>query len=144
MKLVKIIEKLKEQGLLVSYEGNLDIEIENVCYDSRKIDKNCIFVVKGLNFKKEYLTSSINEGVLAYISKEDLNIDIPKVIVKDELKAMAIASELVYDDKNSKLTLLGITGTKGKTTAVSFLHNILDYEAKRKTGFWTTMRSFYR
>lgn len=52
MKLVKIIEKLKEQGLLVSYEGNLDIEIENVCYDSRKIDKNCIFVVKGLNFKK--------------------------------------------------------------------------------------------
>lgn len=47
MKLVKIIEKLKEQGLLVSYEGNLDIEIENVCYDSRKIDKNCIFVVKG-------------------------------------------------------------------------------------------------
>ena len=40
MKLVKIIEKLKEQGLLVSYEGNLDIEIENVCYDSRKIDKN--------------------------------------------------------------------------------------------------------
>ena len=41
---------------------------------------------------------------------------------------MAIASELVYDDKNSKLTLIGITGTKGKTTAVSFLHNILDYE----------------
>ena len=142
MKLVKIIEKLKEQGLLVSYEGNLDIEIENVCYDSRKIDKNCIFVVKGLNFKKEYLTSSINEGVLAYISKEDLNIDIPKVIVKDELKAMAIASELVYDDKNSKLTLLGITGTKGKTTAVSFLHNILDYEAKQKTGFWTTIDHF--
>ena len=38
MKLVKIIEKLKEQGLLVCYEWNLDIEIENVCYDSRKID----------------------------------------------------------------------------------------------------------
>ena len=38
MKLVKIIEKLKEQGLLVSYEGNLDIEIENVYAKQLNID----------------------------------------------------------------------------------------------------------
>ena len=53
--------------------------------------------------------------------------------IKDELKAMALASELVYDDKNKKITLLGITGTKGKTTSVSFLHNILDEETKIKS-----------
>lgn len=143
MKLVKIIEKLKESNLLISCDNDfLDLNIENICYDSRKIEKNCIFVCKGLNFKKEYLVDSIEHGVLAYISKSDLNLNIPKIIVKDELKAMALASELVYDDKNKKITLLGITGTKGKTTSVSFLHNILDEETKIKNGFWTTIDHF--
>ena len=132
-----IIKLLKENNLLKEYdEGNNTFK--KVSYDSRKADEDSIFICKGLNFKREYLLNVIEKGVKAYISEIDYNVNIPKIIVTDVLKAMALVSKGVYNvDKD--ITLIGVTGTKGKTTTVDFIHNILDFSEKRKTAYWATI-----
>ena len=54
MKFNKIIEKLKEYDLLISYD-ECDLEFSNVSYNSKEVEKNYLFVCKGVSFKKEYL-----------------------------------------------------------------------------------------
>lgn len=138
MKLEAIINILKEKNLLVEYDISSDV-FTSVCYDSRKVTSNSIFVCKGLNFKKEYLLDVIDKGVKAYISEIDYGVGISKIIVKDVLKAMAIVSEAIYDDKNKDITLIGVTGTKGKTTIVDFIRNVLDESTAKKNAYWATI-----
>ena len=133
--LIKILEK---NDLLVNYD-TCNYSFDDVCYDSRNALASSIFVVKGLNFKKEFLENVISLGVKAYISEIDYNVEISKIIVKDSLKAMALISEAIYDDKSKDLKLIGVTGTKGKTTIVDFVHNILDVEMGKKTAYWETI-----
>lgn len=138
MKYSDLVKILEENDLLVSYD-DCECLFNEVCYDSRKATSDSIFVVKGLNFKKEFLEDVIKIGVKAYISEVDFSASIAKIIVKDSLKAMALISEAIYDDKSKDLTLIGVTGTKGKTTIVDFIHNILDVYKGKKTAYWETI-----
>lgn len=138
MKLEAIIDILKKEDQLIISDISDDV-FTQVSYDSRKVSSDSIFVCKGLNFKKEYLLDVIDKGVRAYISEVDYGVGISKIIVKDVLKAMAIVSEAIYDDKNKNITLIGVTGTKGKTTITSFVKNVLDEETGVENAYWGTI-----
>lgn len=117
-------------------EKEKDLSFSYLSFNSNDIKNNTLFICKGLSFKEEYLNDAIKKGVTCYISEVKYDIDIPYIIVNDIRKVMAIISSNFYQDNVFKI---GVTGTKGKTTTVSFLHNILNNHCKKETGYISTI-----
>lgn len=128
--LKKYIEKLKENNLFV--EENISEEIKNknvelLTYDSREVKENTLFVCKGINFKKEFLYNSLEAGAFAYVSElEYKEENKPYIIVKDVRKALAVLSALYTNHPEKEINMIGITGTKGKSTTTYYIKYILD------------------
>ena len=134
MKYSEIINELKKYNLIKDYT-EIDLNIQNISYDSRQIKENTLFVCKGFRFKEEYLNDAINNNAICYMSEIDYNKDIPKIIVTDVRKALAIVSLNFYKDNLFKI---GITGTKGKTTTNFYIHNILKHHLGYQPGILAT------
>jgi UDP-N-acetylmuramyl-tripeptide synthetase len=127
--LITYVEVLKEKGLLVRSDlKNLDrADVLDITYDSRNVKEGTLFFCKGRHFKKEFLEDAISRGALAYIAEDDYGIeDKPFIQVTDVRLAMSLIGDYHFDHPGSKLTMVGITGTKGKTTTAFFMKAILD------------------
>ncbi|RGD73806.1 Mur ligase family protein [Anaerofustis stercorihominis] len=133
IKVKDIINILNRENQIVDIKvlNQSDI-ISNVTYNSKAVKDKDVFVCKGLNFKEEYLTDAISRGCGLYISEKIYNYNIPYIIVKDARKSLALISKLFYAEKTEKLKLIGVTGTKGKSTTSFFIKNILDLYLKSK------------
>lgn len=125
-RLKDILLKLMDAGLSESFYHINTEQVHDITYDSREVQKGTLFFCKGLAFKKEYLEKAIAAGAVAYVSEVDYNVEIPAIIVKDIRKAMVVVGGYFFDYPDRKLNLIGVTGTKGKTTAVKFMKSIFD------------------
>ena len=134
MKFNDVINALKENNLLVSYDES-NISFDYITYNSKDVKESTLFICKGASFKKEYLEEAITNGVTCYISESDYEVDVPKIIVNDIRRSLALVSGLFYKDNLYKI---GITGTKGKTTTNYFIHNILKNHLGYKPGILAT------
>lgn len=111
-------------------ENILDQKIEHLTYNSKDVDINTLFICKGESFKVEYLKDAIKNGAVVYISTKKYDMDFPCVVVKDIRRAMSLVSMLFFDFPSNYLNIIGITGTKGKTTTSFYTKAILDEYAK--------------
>lgn len=94
-----------------------------------------MFFCKGFKFKEEYLKESIRNGSICYVSEKYFEgYDCSYFIVSDILKAMALISAMFYNYPDKNINLIGITGTKGKTTTTYFLKNIFEKYLDKKVG----------
>jgi UDP-N-acetylmuramoyl-L-alanyl-D-glutamate--2,6-diaminopimelate ligase len=126
-------------------------DVADIVYDSRKVQKNSIFVaIKGYKTDgHSYLQDAIYKGAVAVVVETENSIpdefiahaQIAKIVVKDCRKALAELSKGFYKDPTSKLKLIGITGTNGKTTSTFILKNILQ-DAGYKTGLVGTIANY--
>ena len=129
MKLTDLIKELE----IIKTVGDLNLDITNIHSDSRKIKENGLFIAIN-GFSKngiEFIPSAIENGAKAVIVEPDVNIDelnlnIPIIQVKNTRKALAQVSCSFYDHPGKKLKLIGITGTKGKTTTTFMTKAILE------------------
>ena len=127
--LSEYIAKIKEYDLLVSNDYPQEIADKNVkkiAYNSNKVTSATLFICKGAGFKEDYLDIAIAQGALAYISEQDYHKGITCILVQDIQKTLSLVSSLFYDNPGDKLTLVGITGTKGKSTTSYYVKYILD------------------
>ena len=129
-KLINYIEELKKENLLTK-ENISEIlnekEIENVTYDSRAVKENTLFICKGSNFKIDYLERALNSGAIAYVSEEQYKLkDKPYIIVNNIRKAIAVLLKLYYNNPQNEINMIGLTGTKGKSTTTYYIKYILD------------------
>ena len=116
-------------------------KIKYITADSRQVKPGTLFVCKGLGFKPEYLMSAIEKGAVAYLSEtvyED--VDLPCIQVKNVRKASSLAAQEFYGYPARELTVVGITGTKGKTTAANILKQIYDAAEPHRTALFSTGR----
>lgn len=110
-----------------------DIEITNLHSDSRKIKQGGLFIAIN-GFTKngiDFIPSAIENGAIAIIVEPNvdvnsLNFNIPIISVKNTRKALAILACNFYENPSKKLKLIGITGTKGKTTSTFMTKAILE------------------
>lgn len=108
--------------------------IEHLCDNSNDAKENSLLFCKGKNFKEKYLVDSIDSGISFYLA-DDRNLYKFKqgLLVKDIKISISIVASLFYKNPQDKLKIIGITGTKGKTSTVFMLKKIIDNYLKDKS-----------
>ena len=102
------------------------VSFHQISYDSRKVNAETLFFVKGANFKKEFLEQAIEQGLQWYVAEQDFEVSIPAIIVTDIKQAMSLIAMEFYGHPERQLKLLAFTGTKGKTTSAYYAYKILE------------------
>ncbi|PKL44394.1 MAG: UDP-N-acetylmuramoyl-L-alanyl-D-glutamate--2,6-diaminopimelate ligase [Candidatus Riflebacteria bacterium HGW-Riflebacteria-1] len=113
---------------IASTTGVLDIEITGIAFDSRRVNKGDLFVaLPGQHIDgSAFIFDALERGAAAVITESSRkNIEVPVVKVKDARQALSEVSAKFYDQPSEKLKLIGITGTKGKTTITYLAQAIL-------------------
>ncbi len=134
------------EGLKV--RGNLEVEVQNIEKDSRNIKEGSMFIaIKGFEADgHEYILKAVEQGASVVMAQEGVNLEIIKqipanvtiVVAKDTRYALAICSCNFYKNPSKKFKLIGITGTKGKTTTAFMTKAILE-KAGHKVGLIGTI-----
>ena len=122
--------------------GDEDVEIKEIYNDSRKVgEQGLFFCIVGANFDGHaYVKNVINKGAVCLVVQKDVE-PVPGVLivkVDSTRYAMGIVSSNFYGNPSSKLTVIGITGTKGKTTTTYMIREML-MSAGHKTGLIGTI-----
>ncbi|QOY34372.1 UDP-N-acetylmuramoyl-L-alanyl-D-glutamate--2,6-diaminopimelate ligase [Anaerobacillus isosaccharinicus] len=114
--------------------------IKSIEMDSRLVKDGSLFIcIEGYTVDgHDYAKQAVEKGAVAIISEKPLNVEVPVVIVKDTKRVMAIVANSFYDHPTKKLSLIGVTGTNGKTTTTHLIEKILN-DANKKTGLIGTM-----
>ena len=100
--------------------------IDCLSYDTRSLHGTSLFLCKGAHFKAEYLSAALAQGAAAYVAEKPYPVDAPQLLVSDIRYAMVVLGQLFYDHVTDKLTSVGITGTKGKSTTAYYVRSILN------------------
>jgi len=112
--------------------GNDDLDIKDICYDSRKCIKDSMFfAIEGeKNDGHNFIKNAIENGAIAVVCKRDFlikNIDsVTFIKVKDTKDALSYASERFFNSVSERLRIIGVTGTNGKTTITYLLERIFE------------------
>lgn len=144
----EFIIRLREEGLLTMWQGDMDLVIEDIQYDSRKCGANTLFLCKGATFEPSYITKAKEAGAVAYLAIRpfDEGEELTALIVNDIRRALAVAADVFFESPWKKLHMIGVTGTKGKSTTVTLLKDILDAHAKKNglplTGLTSSARVY--
>lgn len=141
-----LIDALESEGLLADFCCPREFYPHNftyLSYNSADVEENTLFICKGATFKAKYLQEAAEKGVRAYLSETKFpEVDLPYVQVKDIRKAMSVVSILFYGKAFEALKVVGITGTKGKTTTTYFVKNILDQFCGKRTAVLSTIEVY--
>lgn len=129
-----ILRRIIEGSGVVAVTGSSEIEITAICNDSRKVTEGALFVaVRGYaGDGHSFVPGAISKGARAIIFEDaeavatvmEEHPEVTFVQVESSRYALAIMASNFYDKPSEKLTLVGITGTNGKTTTVTLLHRM--------------------
>ncbi len=131
-------------------KGDLSIDIQCVESDSRKITKNSLFIAI-IGFETDghkYIKQAIENGATAImiqegtkISREDINDNVTIIMAPDTRVAAAKIACNFYKNPSKNLKVVGVTGTKGKTTTTFMIKSILELQGK-KVGLIGTVANY--
>jgi UDP-N-acetylmuramoyl-L-alanyl-D-glutamate--2,6-diaminopimelate ligase len=141
---LKLLKDILYKVSVNAVYGDTNVKVAQVDFDSRKVVKDSLFVAqKGISVDGHlYIDKAISIGATTIICEElpiRLEENITFIQVEDSSKTLAIIASNFYDNPSSKLKLIGVTGTNGKTTVASLLYQLLK-KSGYKTGLLSTVQ----
>lgn len=138
------LDALLEKMEYTCLQGEKHIFVTDLVYDSRRAVKGSVFVcITGtVSDGHDYIPQVIEKGAVAIVIERDIELpkDIVVIRVENARKALAFMSAAYFGHPASKLTTIGITGTKGKTTTAYMVRSILE-NTGIKTGLIGTIET---
>lgn len=137
---MKLKDLLKDVPVLAC-TADLQTEISGVCYDSRKVSAGDAFVaVTGFAADgNRFIPMALDRGAAVVVTARKPQQEIPYVLVESDRLALAKMSCNFYDHPADTMTMIGITGTNGKTSSTLLLKQVLEQVAGAKVGLVGTM-----
>lgn len=133
------LDLLSEQNLLSApIPDGLDRSqsVTGLTCDSRQVAPGTLFIRKGAHFQTKFLEMARDRGAMACLSQEEETVPgLPRVALADVRQTMARLADRFYDHPSGKVKVIGITGTKGKSSTAYYMKSILDrYQESRGRG----------
>ena len=139
-----LLELIEDLPLTKDVNGGIaTIRISGIAFDSREVEPGYLFVAfPGINTDgHDYIDKAIENGAIAVVgSQSQVNCSVPYIRVDDTREAIAYLAASFFDHPARKLTVIGVTGTDGKTTTSNLIYEILK-AAGIKTGLITTVNA---
>lgn len=137
----------KEQLLTASETASLqDKPVGYITFDSREVQPGSLFVCKGANFRPEYLDKAAEAGAFCYVSETKYDSPLPCILVSDIRRAMAVLANEFNSRAWQNYNLIGLTGTKGKSTTLYYIKAVIEAYTKKNSlggfGFLSTIDTF--
>ena len=127
---------------VISISGPINPDIESIVFDSRKAGLGSVFVaVKGTQVDgHQYVNQVVDKGCLCLVVEEDVNVasNVTVVKVENTSESLGLMASEFYANPSSQLKLVGITGTNGKTTTATLLHQVFT-DLGYKVGLLSTV-----
>ena len=125
------IDKLMDGILFEVLSGSIDKEIKSVVYDSRKVEKDSVFVcLTGFNTDGHaYADSAVEKGASVIVVEREVDVKSDSVTVLKVVNSRVALSKIAanfFDNPADKLVVVGVTGTKGKTTTTHMCKSIME------------------
>lgn len=120
--------------------ASADEPFAGITYDTRKVTQGTLLCCKG-RFKAEYLNGIDEAGLAAYVAETEYSAATaaPGLIVNDARKAMSLLSAAFYGYPQNELTVIGVTGTKGKTTTSYFTQALINAVSGGKAALFSSV-----
>ncbi|WP_298135837.1 UDP-N-acetylmuramoyl-L-alanyl-D-glutamate--2,6-diaminopimelate ligase [Flavobacterium sp.] len=139
-----VLKDILYKVAIEAVKGSTEIAVNKIEFDSRKIQENDVFVaIRGtVSDGHDFIEKAINLGAIVIVCDtlpEVIITGITYIQVKDTNSALAFMASNYYDNPSSKLRLVGITGTNGKTTIASLLYQLFK-KAGYKVGLLSTVK----
>jgi UDP-N-acetylmuramoyl-L-alanyl-D-glutamate--2,6-diaminopimelate ligase len=134
-------ELVRQSGVGGEVRGDASVEISALAYDSRSVAPGTLFFcVRGeKSDSHEFASQAVERGAVALVVERRLDLGVPEVQVRDSRIAMAPIAAAFNGDPTAELTVVGITGTNGKTTTAFLVRELLA-AAGRRCGLLGTVQ----
>ena len=137
---MKLRELLKDIEVLAC-TADLERDITAICYDSRKAEPGCLFVaVSGFAADgNRFIPMALEKGAVAVVTAKAPEGAVPHILVASDRLALALLGCNFYGNPAASMTMIGITGTNGKTSSTLLLKQVLEKTLGAKVGLVGTM-----
>ena len=121
---------------VLELHADLNADIGGVSYDSRSTAPGDLFtaIVGTVSDGHSFIPAAAGKGAAAILCQRPPELDIPYILVEDSRFALAVASRNFFGDPAGKMTMIGVTGTNGKTTTTYLIKHILETQTGAKVG----------
>jgi len=128
------------EGVEVLEAPPTDPEVTGLCYDSRRLKPgDCFVAIPGSHTDgHRYVETALRDGAVAAVVQRRAGTAWPQVVVPDTRRALALMSSTLYGRPSRDMVVIGVTGTDGKTTTTTMIHQML-LKAGRRVGSMSTV-----
>ncbi len=135
------LEALLRDIPVVQLHADLQLEITKVAYDSRKVTPGSLFVaISGFSSDgNRFIPMAMEKGAAVVVTAKKPDIDVPYVLVENDRMALAMLGVNFYNHPAESMTMVGVTGTNGKTSVTLLLKQLLEKTRGARVGLLGTV-----
>ncbi|NVK50230.1 MAG: UDP-N-acetylmuramoyl-L-alanyl-D-glutamate--2,6-diaminopimelate ligase [Cyclobacteriaceae bacterium] len=127
---MKVLKDILYKVSLLTTQGDMEVKVKDLVFDSRKVSKGSAFVaVIGTQVDgHDFISQAISQGARVVVCErlpDQLAEEVTWVQVTNSAKALGIMASNYYDNPSHQIKVVAVTGTNGKTTTVTLLHQLL-------------------